>query len=112
MNSRRSVIHQRNLQSQNQQDEEILLEHHIPLSIEQITQSTTEEYNHHLSRLAHLTVEQMNIIKDIRRRGKNKVRQKRNDEQNRFFVSFRSLHKIVENERPLVSKLCSKKSMN
>jgi len=73
MHSRRSNPQSRLLQSQTQQDEEILLRFHIPLSLEQITNSTTEEYNHHLSRLSHLSAEQMHIIKDIRRRGKNKI---------------------------------------
>jgi hypothetical protein len=38
-----------------------------------ISQSSTDEYNRHLARLNHLSPEQIHIIKDIRRRGKNKV---------------------------------------
>jgi hypothetical protein len=58
---------------QTQQDEDALLRYHIPLSMQDITHSSTEEYNQHLARLNHLTSEQIHIIKDIRRRGKNKV---------------------------------------
>lgn len=56
-----------------QQDEEALRRFNIPLSLYDITQSSTEEYNRHLGRLSHLNAEQIHIIKDIRRRGKNKV---------------------------------------
>ncbi len=59
--------------NQGQQDEETLQQFNIPLTLNDITQSSTEEYNHHLTRLSHLTSEQIHIIKDIRRRGKNKV---------------------------------------
>jgi hypothetical protein len=59
--------------SQGQQDEDTLRQYNIPLTLEDITQSSTEEYNRHLTRLSHLTSEQIYIIKDIRRRGKNKV---------------------------------------
>jgi len=59
--------------SQGQQDEDTLRQYNIPLTVEDITQSSTEEYNLHLTRLSHLTAEQTYIIKDIRRRGKNKV---------------------------------------
>lgn len=59
--------------SQGQQDEDILHQHEIPLTYEEITQSSTEEYNRHLARLTHLKAEQIHVIKDIRRRGKNKV---------------------------------------
>jgi hypothetical protein len=59
--------------NQGQQDEEALHQYNIPLTLDDITQSTTEEYNRHLTRLSHLTSEQMFIIKDIRRRGKNKI---------------------------------------
>ncbi|CAF3058513.1 unnamed protein product [Rotaria sp. Silwood2] len=58
---------------QGQQDEEALRRYNIPLTVYDITQSTTEEYNRHLSRLNHLNPEQIHIIKDIRRRGKNKI---------------------------------------
>lgn len=58
---------------QGQQDEEALHRFNIPLTLEDITQSSTEEYNQHLVRLSHLTSEQIHVIKDIRRRGKNKV---------------------------------------
>jgi hypothetical protein len=59
--------------NQGQQDEETLQQFNIPLTLNDITQSSTEEYNHHLTRLSHLTSEQIHIIKDIRRRGKNKI---------------------------------------
>ena len=55
-------------------DQETLISFQIPLTVDEITQSTTEEYNQHLINLTHLTSEQIQIIKDIRRRGKNKVR--------------------------------------
>jgi len=58
---------------QGQQDEETLRRYNIPLTLYDITQSSTEEYNRHLARLNHLSPEQIHIIKDIRRRGKNKV---------------------------------------
>ncbi len=58
---------------QGQQDEDALRQYNIPLNLNDITQSSTEEYNRHLSRLSHLSTEQIHIIKDIRRRGKNKV---------------------------------------
>lgn len=60
-------------QNQGQQDDELLRRSNIPLTVADITQSTTEEYNRHLARLSHLTTEQTHIIKDIRRRGKNKI---------------------------------------
>ncbi len=59
--------------SQGQQDEDALRQYNIPLTVNDITQSSTDEYNHHLTRLSHLSNEQLHIIKDIRRRGKNKV---------------------------------------
>jgi hypothetical protein len=58
---------------QGQQDEEILRGYNIPLTLYDITQSSTEEYNRHLASLNYLTPEQLHIIKDIRRRGKNKI---------------------------------------
>jgi hypothetical protein len=58
---------------QGQQDEETLRRYNIPLTLYDITQSSTEEYNHHLTRLNHLNPEQIHVIKDIRRRGKNKI---------------------------------------
>jgi hypothetical protein len=58
---------------QGQQDEETLHRYNIPLTLYDITQSSTEEYNRHLAHLNHLSPEQIHIIKDIRRRGKNKV---------------------------------------
>ncbi|UJR15086.1 hypothetical protein I4U23_002053 [Adineta vaga] len=58
---------------QAQQDEEALHRMNITLTLDDITQSSTEEYNRHLVRLSHLSPEEMHIIKDIRRRGKNKV---------------------------------------
>jgi hypothetical protein len=59
--------------NQGQQDDDTLRQFNIPLTLDDITQSTTEEYNRHLARLSYLNAEQMHIIKDIRRRGKNKV---------------------------------------
>ncbi|CAF3377100.1 unnamed protein product, partial [Rotaria sp. Silwood2] len=58
---------------QGQQDEDALHQYNIPLTSYEITQSSTEEYNRHLARLNYLTPEQIHIIKDIRRRGKNKI---------------------------------------
>ncbi|CAF1330566.1 unnamed protein product [Adineta ricciae] len=58
---------------QGQQDEETLHRYNIPLTLYEITQSSTEEYNRHLGRLNYLSPEQIHIIKDIRRRGKNKI---------------------------------------
>jgi hypothetical protein len=58
---------------QGQQDEDTLHRYNIPLTLYDITQSSTEEYNRHLARLNHLSAEQIHIIKDIRRRGKNKI---------------------------------------
>jgi hypothetical protein len=59
--------------NQGQQDEDALRQFNIPLTLNDITQSSTEEYNRHLIRLSNLTAEQMHIIKEIRRRGKNKI---------------------------------------
>jgi len=59
--------------NQGQQDEDALHQFNIPLTFEDITQSSTEEYNRHLARLSHLNSDQIHIIKDIRRRGKNKI---------------------------------------
>ena len=50
---------------QGPQDEDILRQYNIPLTLYDITQSTTEEYNRHLSHLNHLNPEQIHIIKDI-----------------------------------------------
>jgi nuclear factor erythroid 2 len=58
---------------QGQQDDDTLRRYNIPLTLYDITQSSTDEYNRHLGRLNHLSPEQIHIIKDIRRRGKNKV---------------------------------------
>lgn len=63
--------------SQGQQDEDILQQYQIPLTLDQITQTTTEEYNRQLAQLTHLSAEQIHVIKDVRRRGKNKVRKRR-----------------------------------
>lgn len=62
---------------QGQQDEDTLRQFNIPLTLYDITQSSTEEYNRHLACLTHLTAEQIHVIKDIRRRGKNKVLNKK-----------------------------------
>ena len=58
---------------QRQQDEETLYRYNIPLTLRDITETTTEEYNCHLARLNYLNPIQIYFIKDIRRRGKNKV---------------------------------------
>ncbi|CAF1168906.1 unnamed protein product [Adineta ricciae] len=58
---------------QGQQDEEALQQLNIPLTVDEITQSNTEEYNRILVRLNHLSPEKLHLIKDIRRRGKNKI---------------------------------------
>ncbi|CAF1154596.1 unnamed protein product [Rotaria magnacalcarata] len=67
---RRASIRSNN---QRQLDEEALNQHNIPLTVNDITHSNTDEYNRHIARLSYLSTEQMNIIKDIRRRGKNKI---------------------------------------
>jgi FtsZ-binding cell division protein ZapB len=59
--------------NQGQQDEETLQRYNIPLTLKDITQSSTDVYNRHLASLSHLSAEQTHIIKDIRRRGKNKI---------------------------------------
>lgn len=59
--------------SQKQQDEEALRRFNIPLHLNDITESNTDDYNRLLARLSYLSSEQIHIIKDIRRRGKNKV---------------------------------------
>lgn len=58
---------------QGQQDEDTLRLYNIPLTLYDITQSSTDEYNRHLAHLTYLTPEQIHVIKDIRRRGKNKI---------------------------------------
>ena len=45
----------------------------VPFSVEMITNYPVEEFNS-LLRMHRLSEEQLNVIKDIRRRGKNKVR--------------------------------------
>lgn len=59
--------------SQRQLDEEMLRHYNIPLDVAEITYSTTEAYNNRLMQLSYLSAEQIHVIKDIRRRGKNKV---------------------------------------
>lgn len=71
-----SILHRRastRTNYQGQQDEETLRLYNIPLSLYDITQSSTDEYNLHLAHLNYLTPEQIHVIKDIRRRGKNKI---------------------------------------
>ena len=70
-----SIVHRINARTSNQAeiDEERLRQHSIPIAVNDITQSSTDEYNHHLARLSYLSTEQIYVIKDIRRRGKNKV---------------------------------------
>lgn len=84
---------------QGQQDEEALQRLRIPLSLDDITMSSTEEYNRHLVRLAHLSAEQIHLIKDIRRRGKNKVRRADCCASNARAASFRLRHRTVESAK-------------
>ncbi|CAF3374440.1 unnamed protein product [Rotaria socialis] len=72
---RRITLRRASIRSNNQRqlDEEALNQHNIPLTVNDITHSNTDEYNRHIARLSYLNTEQMNIIKDIRRRGKNKI---------------------------------------
>lgn len=58
---------------QRQQDEAALRQFNIPLTLNDITELDTDEYNRRLASINYLTQEQIHIIKDIRRRGKNKV---------------------------------------
>lgn len=54
-------------------DEKRARELNIPISIDDIINLAIEEYNERLSKYE-LTDQQLNLIRDIRRRGKNKVR--------------------------------------
>lgn len=53
-------------------DEQALRDAHIELSIEEVVDSSADEFND-LIRVNEFTPEQVNLLKDIRRRGKNKV---------------------------------------
>ena len=77
-----------------------------------ITRSSTEEYNRHLTNLIYLTPEQIHVIKDIRRRGKNKVGRDINSRTEGDMVRSRLRHKIVGNAKPPVSNRCSTKLTN
>jgi len=94
---------------QGQQDEDTLRLYNIPLTLYDITQSSTDEYNRHLAHLTYLTPEQIHVIKDIRRRGKNKVRNMIDKcisiQIAVFFCKFRLQHRIVENEKQLMLKV-------
>ena len=57
---------------QESRDELLLRENQIQIPIDQIINTEADQFNE-LMRIHALTSEQMNIIKDIRRRGKNKV---------------------------------------
>jgi len=54
-------------------DEIMLRENNIHLRLAQVVESNAEEFNELLKDNSSLTQEQLNLIKDIRRRGKNKV---------------------------------------
>jgi hypothetical protein len=54
-------------------DEIMLRENNIHLRLAQVVESNAEEFNELLKDNGSLTQEQLNLIKDIRRRGKNKV---------------------------------------
>ena len=54
-------------------DKRLVLKMKIPLTIEDIINTSMEVFNELVSR-QDVTEEQMNICRDIRRRGKNKVR--------------------------------------
>ena len=54
-------------------DEKLVLEMNIPCSVEDIIHKPMEEFNDILSRHS-VSEEVINICRDIRRRGKNKVR--------------------------------------
>ncbi|CAF0891509.1 unnamed protein product [Didymodactylos carnosus] len=58
--------------SKRQRDEETLRRYNIQMSLDEITQLSTENYNKKVTEMI-FTNEQLHIIKDIRRRGKNKV---------------------------------------
>jgi len=53
-------------------DEQLLHQHNISLSIDQVVYTDAEQFNE-LIKTCELSQEQLNIAKDIRRRGKNKV---------------------------------------
>lgn len=53
-------------------DEQALRDAHIELGIEEVVDSSADEFNE-LIRVNEFTPEQVNLLKDIRRRGKNKV---------------------------------------
>jgi hypothetical protein len=54
-------------------DEIMLREKNIYFTLSQVVESNAEEFNELLKENSSLTQEQINLIKDIRRRGKNKV---------------------------------------
>ena len=54
-------------------DEILLRENNIHLRLSQVVESNADEFNELLKDNSSLTQEQINLIKDIRRRGKNKV---------------------------------------
>lgn len=53
-------------------DQQLLREHNIQLNLHQVVETTADEFNELIKELA-LNQEQINVVKDIRRRGKNKV---------------------------------------
>ena len=64
-------------------DERLVMDMRIPLTVREIIEKPMEEFNDLLTR-KDITEEQINICRDIRRRGKNKVRTS-------FFNSLRHL---------------------
>ncbi|CAF0834101.1 unnamed protein product, partial [Didymodactylos carnosus] len=70
----RRILHafRTSTRSKRQRDEETLRRYNIQMSLNEVTQFSTEDYNKRLSEMI-FTNEQLQVIKDIRRRGKNKV---------------------------------------
>ena len=66
----------------------MLQQYKIPLTVADITQSTTEAYNQRLMQLPNLNHEQLHIIKDIRRRGKNKVENETKFIESSWMITF------------------------
>ena len=54
-------------------DEVLLRENSIRLTLSQVVESNAEDFNELLKENGDFTLDQINLIKDIRRRGKNKV---------------------------------------
>ena len=71
--STRITIQMRNIRVGGEKDEKLVLEMNIPCSVEDIIHKPTEEFQDILSRHS-VSEEAMKVCRDIRRRGKNKVR--------------------------------------